>query len=94
MSDQKPFLNVPEPAHRPDTAPDFNDFDVPRPGAVGRPPLDIAPEAARGLAYEIIRVTHDDGAAIGEWARDEANVIAPTIKAPAPAPNARPPQAG
>ena len=68
MSDQKPFLNVPEPAHRPDTAPDFADFDVPRPGAVGRPPLDIAAEAARGLAYEIIRITHDDGAAIGEWA--------------------------
>lgn len=68
MSDRKPFLNVPEPAHRPDTAPDFSDFDVPRPGAVGRPPLDIAPEAARGLAYEIIRVTHDDGAAIGDWA--------------------------
>ena len=29
-------------------------------------------------------------AAIGEWARDEGNVIAPTIKAPAPAPKKPP----
>ena len=68
MTQDKPYLFVPEPAHRPDSAPDFSDFEIPRAGAVLRPPLDVDAEDIRDLAYKIIRVTDDDGAAIGSWA--------------------------
>jgi 2-oxoisovalerate dehydrogenase E1 component alpha subunit len=68
MTHDEPYLNVPEPAHRPDSAPDFSDFVVPKAGAVLRPPLDVSADDVRDLAYKIIRVTDDDGAAIGTWA--------------------------
>jgi 2-oxoisovalerate dehydrogenase E1 component alpha subunit len=75
MPENAPYLYVPEPAHRPDSAPEFDDFIVPRAGAVRRPALDVDSEDVRDLAYQIIRITDDEGKAIGAWANslsDEA----------------------
>lgn len=61
-------LHVPEPAVRPGALPDFSGFEVPEAGEVRRPPLDIAPEDMRDLAYSIIRVLDSGGNALGPWA--------------------------
>ena len=66
----KLHLHVPEPECRPGDAPDFSDFDVPQAGQVSRPPVDVDAEDIHPLAYEIIRVIDDEGAAQGEWAGD------------------------
>lgn len=61
-------LNVPEPGCRPGDAPDFSDFDIPRAGAVPRPPVDTPADNIRDLAFSIVRVLNKDGQAIGDWA--------------------------
>lgn len=60
-------LHVPEPAFRPGDIPDFSYLKVPEAGHVRRPPVDVAPEEIRDLAYDIIRVMDDDGHAVGPW---------------------------
>jgi 2-oxoisovalerate dehydrogenase E1 component alpha subunit len=61
-------LHVPEPECRPGDTPDFSSFTVPDAGASIRPPTDVDAEDIHHLAYEIIRVTDDDGKAVGPWA--------------------------
>lgn len=69
MSDLKPLsFHVPAPAVRPGGAPDFRDVKIPPAGAVDRPPIDVAPEDIRDLAFEIIRVLNRDSEAVGPWA--------------------------
>ncbi|MEM1199225.1 MAG: 3-methyl-2-oxobutanoate dehydrogenase (2-methylpropanoyl-transferring) subunit alpha [Pseudomonadota bacterium] len=62
------MLNVPEPGCRPGDTPDFSDFEIPRAGAVGRPPVDVDPDNIRDLAFSIIRVLNKEGKAVGDWA--------------------------
>ncbi|WP_420413853.1 3-methyl-2-oxobutanoate dehydrogenase (2-methylpropanoyl-transferring) subunit alpha [Roseibium sp.] len=61
-------LNVPEPGCRPGDTPDFSDFEIPRAGAVGRPPVDVDPDEIRDMAFSIVRVLNKEGKAVGEWA--------------------------
>ncbi|BBK43502.1 3-methyl-2-oxobutanoate dehydrogenase (2-methylpropanoyl-transferring) subunit alpha [Allostella vacuolata] len=69
MSEPKPLsLHVPQPAVRPGDKPDFSGVHIPRAGTVPRPPVDVAPEEIRDLAYTIIRVLNRDGEAVGPWA--------------------------
>lgn len=65
-----PSLFVPEPACRPGDIPDFSDFPVPKAGHAPKPRVETAAEDMRELAYDIIRVTDDDGRAVGPWAPD------------------------
>ncbi|WP_420138042.1 3-methyl-2-oxobutanoate dehydrogenase (2-methylpropanoyl-transferring) subunit alpha [Sphingomonas sp.] len=60
-------LHVPEPKFRPGDAVDYADFDRGQAGAVGRPPIDAAPDAMRDHAYGLVRVLDDEGAAVGPW---------------------------
>ncbi len=70
MTDEpKPLsLNVPEPGCRPGDTPDFSDFEIPRAGAVSRPPVDAAADEIRDMAFSIVRVLNKEGEAIGDWA--------------------------
>jgi 2-oxoisovalerate dehydrogenase E1 component alpha subunit len=70
MSDDFPplSLNVPEPGCRPGDTPDFSDFEIPRAGAVKRPPVDVEPDEIRDMAFSIVRVLNKDGEAVGDWA--------------------------
>ncbi|PID61564.1 MAG: 3-methyl-2-oxobutanoate dehydrogenase (2-methylpropanoyl-transferring) subunit alpha [Gammaproteobacteria bacterium] len=70
MSDatQPLSLNVPEPGCRPGDTPDFSDFEIPRAGAVGRPPVDVAADDIRDMAFSIVRVLNKEGQAVGDWA--------------------------
>lgn len=70
MKDQtKPLsLNVPEPQCRPGDVPDFSQFEIPRAGAVGRPPVDIDPNDMREMASSIVRVLNVKNEAVGDWA--------------------------
>ncbi|MEM8592681.1 MAG: 3-methyl-2-oxobutanoate dehydrogenase (2-methylpropanoyl-transferring) subunit alpha [Pseudomonadota bacterium] len=61
-------LHVPEPGCRPGDTPDFSDFEIPRAGAVTRPPIDVDPDEIRDLAFSIVRVLNKEGEAVGEWA--------------------------
>ncbi len=61
-------LKVPEPGCRPGGSPDFSDFQIPKAGAVARPPVDVKPEDIRDMAFSIIRVLGDDHQAVGPWA--------------------------
>jgi 2-oxoisovalerate dehydrogenase E1 component subunit alpha len=60
-------FHVPQPASRLDGRSDFSTFDVPKAGDVRRPSPDCAPETIRDLAYSIIRVLDETGAAVGPW---------------------------
>ena len=60
-------LHVPEPAFRPGDTPDFSYLQIPPAGRVRRPAVDTSPEEIRDLAYHIIRVLDDQGAAVGPW---------------------------
>ncbi len=70
MSDtSKPLsLKVPEPGCRPGDTPDFSDFEIPRAGEVLRPPVDVAADDIRDMAFSIVRVLNKEGQAVGEWA--------------------------
>src|SRR5215204_840790 len=61
-------FHVPAPAVRPGGTPDFSDVTISRAGEVERPPVDVAPENIRDLAYKIIRVLDRDSQAVGPWA--------------------------
>ncbi len=60
-------LHVPEPEVRPGGTPDFSDVTIPKAGSVRRPPIDVAPEEIRDLAFSIIRVLNRQGEAVGPW---------------------------
>jgi 2-oxoisovalerate dehydrogenase E1 component alpha subunit len=60
-------LTVPEPAVRPGDVPAFTDLDLPGAGKTPRPAIDTAAEDMRDVAYGLVRVLDDDGAAIGPW---------------------------
>lgn len=60
-------FHVPEPASRPGDKPDFSNVVIPQAGSVRRPPVDVAPEEIRDLAYSIIRVLNREGEAVGPW---------------------------
>lgn len=69
MADTVPLrLNVPEPEVRPGGKPDFSRVSIPKAGSVDRPPVDVAPESIRDMAYSIIRVLNRKGEAVGPWA--------------------------
>ncbi len=61
-------LNVPEPGCRPGDTPDFSDFEIPHAGAVTRPPVDVAADDIRDMAFSIVRVLDKSGQAVGDWA--------------------------
>ncbi|MEO0676297.1 MAG: 3-methyl-2-oxobutanoate dehydrogenase (2-methylpropanoyl-transferring) subunit alpha [Pseudomonadota bacterium] len=61
-------LHVPEPGCRPGDVPDFSNFEIPRAGAVPRPPIDVDPDDIRDMAFSIVRVLNKDGHAVGDWA--------------------------
>ncbi|MRD46522.1 3-methyl-2-oxobutanoate dehydrogenase (2-methylpropanoyl-transferring) subunit alpha [Caenimonas koreensis DSM 17982] len=63
-------LHVPEPSGRPGCDTDFSYLHVSRAGAVRRPPVDTSPVDTTDLAYQLIRVLDEDGAAVGPWAPD------------------------
>jgi 2-oxoisovalerate dehydrogenase E1 component alpha subunit len=65
-------FHVPEPASRPGGKPDFSGVSIPKAGSVRRPPVDVAPEDIRDLAYSIIRVLDHEGQPIGPWVPDLA----------------------
>jgi 2-oxoisovalerate dehydrogenase E1 component alpha subunit len=68
-ADGSPHLELHIPAHHPapGEAPDFR--YVPRlpAGAVERPAIDVPAEQTHHLAYSLVRVLDDAGAAIGDW---------------------------
>ncbi|MEL7300745.1 MAG: 3-methyl-2-oxobutanoate dehydrogenase (2-methylpropanoyl-transferring) subunit alpha [Pseudomonadota bacterium] len=61
-------LNIPEPGCRPGDTPDFSDFEIPKAGAVPQPPVDVAADDIRDMAFSIVRVLNKEGKATGEWA--------------------------
>ncbi len=61
-------FGIPEPPARPGEMADFSYLDVPAAGTVARPDIGTTPSEMRDLAYSLIRVLDDDGAAVGEWA--------------------------
>ncbi len=78
MADVRPLtLRVPEPAVRPGGTPVFADIATSEAGAVRRPPIDVAADDIRDLAYAIIRVLDDEGRAVGPWAgtREDAETL-------------------
>ncbi|PZO00854.1 MAG: 3-methyl-2-oxobutanoate dehydrogenase (2-methylpropanoyl-transferring) subunit alpha [Hyphomicrobiales bacterium] len=66
-------FHVPEPASRPGGQPDFSNVVIPEAGSVRKPPVDVAPDEIRDLAYSIIRVLDSEGKAVGPWAPDLSN---------------------
>src|SRR5262245_14605428 len=65
-------LTVPEPAYRHGEPLTFGGLEVldenTAPGAVRKPSASVDSEAIRDLAFSLIRVIDDDGAAVGPWA--------------------------
>lgn len=64
----EPGFHVPEPEFRPGDQPDFSDLKLPPAGSALRPAVDVDPAQIRDLAFSLIRVLDDGGAACGEWA--------------------------
>jgi 2-oxoisovalerate dehydrogenase E1 component alpha subunit len=60
-------LHVPEPTGRPGHATDFSYLHLSKAGEAPRPPIDVVPVATGDLAYSLIRVLDEEGAAIGPW---------------------------
>ncbi len=68
MSEGVPLrLGIPEPPARPGERADFSYLDIPAAGSVPRPDIDTDPADMRDLAYSLVRVLDDDGAAVGPW---------------------------
>ncbi len=68
MSEGVPLrLGIPEPPARPGERADFSYLDIPAAGSVPRPDIDTDPADMRELAYSLVRVLDDDGAAVGPW---------------------------
>jgi 2-oxoisovalerate dehydrogenase E1 component alpha subunit len=68
MNDQPRLsLHIPAPSRRPGDPPDFSNILPPAAGETPRPPIDVEPEDIRELAYGLIRVLDNTGAALGPW---------------------------
>jgi 2-oxoisovalerate dehydrogenase E1 component alpha subunit len=61
-------LRIPEPKARPGEMLDFGNLRLSPAGEVPRPAVDVDQAEIRDLAYKLIRVLDDDGAAVGPWA--------------------------
>ena len=62
-------LHVPEPPARPGHKSDFSYLKFSQAGEIAQPPHDVAPGDIRDMAYLLIRVLDDDGAAKGPGLR-------------------------
>ncbi len=60
-------LHIPEARFRPGDMPNFSYLQLPNAGEAERPPIDAVASSTRGLAYGLVRVLDDDGAARGPW---------------------------
>src|SRR5437899_8147923 len=60
-------LDVPTQGPGPDRPPDFSYLPRFAAGAVERPEIDVPAQQTHPLAYQLIRVLDDDGAAVGAW---------------------------
>ena len=60
-------LHIPESHFRPGDTPDFSYLDLPKAGSSQRPDIDAKASATRDLAYGLVRVIDDSGAATGQW---------------------------
>jgi len=67
----KPTLRVPEPPVRPGREGAYDGRFSPA-GEVRKPEFDVTPSDIRDLAYALVRVLDDEGAAQGPWAPDLA----------------------
>ncbi len=60
-------LHIPESRFRPGDVPDFGYLELPKAGDAERPQPDAKASATRDLAYGLVRVIDDHGAALGPW---------------------------
>lgn len=60
-------LHVPEPKGRPSDVADFSGVVIPAPDAIPMPDESVAPADIHALAFGLVRVLDDEGAAIGSW---------------------------
>ena len=60
-------LHIPESRFRPGDVPDFGYLDLPKAGDALRPRADAKASATRDLAWGLVRVIDDQGAARGQW---------------------------
>jgi 2-oxoisovalerate dehydrogenase E1 component alpha subunit len=60
-------FGIPKPPARPGELADFSYLDVPAAGSVRRPDTDTEPGEMRELAYGLVRVLDEHGAAVGPW---------------------------
>ena len=60
-------LHIPESRFRPGDAPDFSYLNLPKAGDAMRPMMDAKASETRDLAYGLVRVIDDSGAALGPW---------------------------
>jgi 2-oxoisovalerate dehydrogenase E1 component alpha subunit len=60
-------LHIPESRFRPGDTPDFSYLDLPKAGEAKRPKVDAKSSATRDLAYGLVRVMDETGAAQGPW---------------------------
>ncbi|HXQ47936.1 MAG TPA: thiamine pyrophosphate-dependent enzyme, partial [Caulobacteraceae bacterium] len=68
MSEQPRLsLYIPQPSRRPGDPADFSNVRPPPAGGVERPPIDVDASEIRDLAYGLIRVLDNTGAAVGAW---------------------------
>ena len=75
-------LHVPEPQTRPGDQPDFTGLRLPPAGSVERPDVSTPPLQMRELAYGLIRVLDEAGAAVGPWnPRVDAETLRRGLKA-------------
>ncbi|MET3121527.1 2-oxoisovalerate dehydrogenase E1 component alpha subunit [Oxalobacteraceae bacterium GrIS 2.11] len=61
-------LHVPEPTGRPGQNTDFSYLHLSSAGTVRRPNIDVAPRETSDMAFALIRVLDEHGAAVGPWA--------------------------
>lgn len=60
-------LHIPEPPSRPGETADFSDIQVVAAGVTPRPDSFAVPHDMRDMAFGLIRVLDDEGAAVGPW---------------------------
>jgi 2-oxoisovalerate dehydrogenase E1 component alpha subunit len=60
-------LHVPEPKSRPGDIADFSGVALPPPDAIAMPDEAVAAANIRDLAFGLVRVLDDEGAAVGSW---------------------------
>ncbi|MEO6298809.1 MAG: 3-methyl-2-oxobutanoate dehydrogenase (2-methylpropanoyl-transferring) subunit alpha [Paracoccaceae bacterium] len=60
-------LHIPEARFRPGDTSDFSYLELPEAGEASRPPINAKASTTRELAFGLVRVLDDKGAACGEW---------------------------